>query len=67
MVFDADKKEEIEIELKRFVAEEKMTVLDTILGSNNVSILLPTDKLVETVQSLYSYFHKDSFTKSSVV
>lgn len=67
MVFDADKKEEIEIELKNFVAVTKLIVLDTIFGSNNVSILLPTDKLVETVQSLYSYFHKDCFMESSVV
>lgn len=64
IVFDADKKEEIAKELECFLAEAKLIAQDVIFDNNNVSILLPADKLVETVQSLYSNFHKECFQEN---
>lgn len=59
VVFDKAKKEEMVRELDCFLAEPANLVRDIVFENNNVSILLPKDKLVEAVQSLYSYFHQD--------
>ena len=57
VVFDETKKEELEKELECFLAESELKARDIVFESNSVSMLLPANKLVETVQSLYSYFH----------
>lgn len=59
VVFDKTKKEEMVKELDSFLSEPANLVRDIVFENNNVSILLPMDKLVEVVQSLYSHFHQD--------
>jgi hypothetical protein len=59
VVFDKTKKEEMVKELGSFLSEPANLVRDIVFENNNVSILLPMDKLVEAVQSLYSHFHQD--------
>ena len=58
VAFDETKKEEIEEELRNFLTGSSLIVLDIQWDNNTVSILLSMSKLVETVQSLYSFFHK---------
>lgn len=59
MVFDADKKKEIEKELINYVANAGTTVYKVLFDNNNVSIQVPTANLVEMVQNLYHYFHNE--------
>ena len=59
VVFDEAKKEELIKGLEKFHSEPESQVREMIYENNNVSIILPSDKLVQTVQSIYSYFHKE--------
>lgn len=56
-VFDETKKEELVKELDCFFKEFAPEVQEIVFEDNNVSIMLPTEKLIENVQSLYSSFH----------
>lgn len=59
VVFDESKKEALIKGLNEFLSEPEALIRDMIYEENNVSIILPADKLVETVQSIFNYFHQD--------
>jgi len=59
VVFDEATKEELVKGLDGLLSDPSYLVRDMVFENNNVSIILPSDRLVETVQCLYSYFHQE--------
>jgi aspartate kinase len=57
MTFDGNRKEEIEKKLHSFTEEANLIFQNIVFNNNHVSVLLPTNRLVETVKSLYAYLH----------
>lgn len=57
MVFDDTKKEEIERDMQSFLMESGSNVKDIVWDTNNVSIFLPTNRLVEAAQGLFNCLH----------
>lgn len=58
IAFDEAKKDAVEKEINDYVKKSGLSVKDISWDGNTVSILLPADQLVETVQGLYADFHK---------
>ena len=57
ILFDETQKEEMKNEIKSYVAQSGLINYEILWGNNNLSILLPSDMVVETVRDLYAYYH----------